>query len=250
MFPVPSFFPDVRMNFAEHIMAGKPRSDIAMYACTEGAHDLRSYTWGELQDSVERIADALLAAGIEKGDRVGAIISHCAEAIMTCLAVLSIGAVWTTSSPDMGLKGIMDRLLQIQPKIVFFESSVAYNGKTRDLAPKFMECIKQLETLETFQFAVFIQRQLPVSVENKSQVRLWPDFLACGTGRELTFAQLPFNHPGFIVYSSGTVSTGTHDTPIRSPELTFRESRLEHQSVLCTAPAYVPCFFRIPFLLS
>jgi acetoacetyl-CoA synthetase len=219
MFPAPQFFPDVRMNFTEHILVGKPRSDVAMYACSEGAHDLRSYTWGEIQDGVARIADALLTAGIQKGDRVAAIISHCAEAIMTCLAVLSIGALWSTSSPDMGLKGIMDRLLQIQPKIVFFESSVVYNGKTRNLAPKFQECIKQLETLELFQFGVFIQRQLPISVEQHSHVRLWPDFLATATGRELAFAQLPFNHPGFIVYSSGTVSTDTQDSKIGSFEL-------------------------------
>lgn len=196
------------MNFSEHVLTGKNHSNIAMYACTEGGFDIRSYTWAEIWDGVERIADALRSEGIQQGDRVAAIISNCVEAIMTCLAVLSIGAIWSTSSPDMGLKGIMDRLVQIKPKIVILESSVMYNGKTRNLLPKYTECLKQLESLETFRFAVFIERQLRVraALAQHNNVRLWPHFLASGTGRPLTFEQLPFNHPGFIVYSSGTVS--------------------------------------------
>jgi acetoacetyl-CoA synthetase len=198
------------MNFSEHILSEKKgRIDIAMYACSEGGIDLRSYTWAEMWEGVERIADGLITAGIQQGDRVAAIISNCAEAVMACLAVLSIGAIWTTSAPDMGQKGIMDRLIQVQPRLVIFESSVKYNGKTRDLLPKYEECLKQLEKLETFQFAVFIERELrlPTSLQQHKHVRLWTDFLASGTGRKLTFKRLPFNHPGFIVYSSGTVST-------------------------------------------
>ncbi|KAL5320104.1 hypothetical protein ACEPPN_013166 [Leptodophora sp. 'Broadleaf-Isolate-01'] len=206
MFPTPQFFPDIRMNFAQHILEGKAQHEIAMHACFEGAHDLRSYTWGELWASVESTADALAAAGIQKGDRVAAIISHCFEAIVICLAALSIGAVWSTSSPDMGTKGIMDRLLQIQPKIVFFETSVVYNNKLRDLVPKYEDCLKQLRGTPSFKFAVFIPRRVVIASEPQSQIHLWEDFIGSGTGRKLSFAQLPFNHPGFIVYSSGTVS--------------------------------------------
>jgi acetoacetyl-CoA synthetase len=193
------------MNFAQHLLEGKCHDEVAMYACSEGAQDLRHYTWGELWSRVERMADALVATGVREGDNVAAIISHCAEAIITCLAVLSIGAVWSTSSPDMGIKGIMDRLQQIQPKIVFFETSVVYNGKLRDLIEKYKECVDQLREIPNFQGAVFIPRTITFISEPQSKIQCLDEFLTLGTGKQLSFVQLPFSHPGFIVYSSGTV---------------------------------------------
>lgn len=193
------------MNFAEHILQNKRGSDVAIFACGEGGSNLTKVTWSQLKAQTQAIADALIQLGVQAGDRVAAIISNCVETIVACLATLSIGAIWSTSSPDMGVAGIMDRLTQIRPKVVFFEASVVYNGKLRDLRVKAAECIGGLQALSEFKLAVIIQRDGSMVPQPSAVTKTWEQFVESGTGRELTFAQLPFSHPGFIVYSSGTV---------------------------------------------
>lgn len=207
MYPPPTFFPDVRMNFTEHIFEGKRGQDIALFACGEGGRDLRSVTWAELRHSVEAVSDALVARGVGTGDRVAAVISNCVEAIIICLATLAIGAIWSTSSPDMGTEGVFDRLVQIEPKVVFFETSVLYNGKLRDLNTKNHELITALRKVPEFQIGVILERdsRLASNLASEMDVQTWNMFLSTGTGRKLEFRRNAFDHPGFIVYSSGTV---------------------------------------------
>lgn len=204
MFPPPEFFPDVRMNFAQHLLEVESLNTNAIYVVPEGARTVRPITRQELREKVTVVADALRQAGVEKGDRVAAIISNCLETIVACLATLSIGALWSTSSPDMGVEGIMQRLEQIEPKIVFFESSVYYNGKLRSLTQKYEQCLARLRRGAHFKRAVLIIRDEAYSKERIDSTT-WDRFLTTARGRPLTFEQLPFSHPGFIVYSSGTV---------------------------------------------
>lgn len=223
MFPPPTFFPDVYMNFAEHLLEVPTTNPngVALYAVPEGGGECRSVSKHELREKVKLAAGALVQAGVRKGDRVAAVISNCVEAIVVCLATLSLGALWSTSSPDMGVEGIMQRLNQIEPTVVLFESSVRYNGRLRDLTEKYQDCFTRLRRrTRKFTLGIVIERELPyrpaaaaaaaaaVTGANKPvSTSTWDAFLATSTGRrELTFEQLPFNHPGFIVYSSGTVS--------------------------------------------
>jgi acetoacetyl-CoA synthetase len=207
MFPPPLFYPSIRLNFAENLLAGRNATDTAIYVCEEGGVNLRETSWGAIYSGVERIADALRSAGVTTGDRIGAVISNSAETLTLCLATLSIGALWSTMSPDMGVSGILDRLSQIRPKLVFAESSVLYNGKKRELMPGNRDWIAALSKTPDFQTAVIIPRS-DDSVPSDRATKLipWKEFLQSGRGRKLQFAQLPFNHPSFIVYSSGTVS--------------------------------------------
>jgi acetoacetyl-CoA synthetase len=206
MYPPLEFFPDVRMNFAEHLLDSETLNEVALYAVSEGCEVIRPVTKPELREMVKAVASAMAQAGVTVGDRVAAVISNCTEAIVACLAVLSLGALWSTSSPDMGVEGIMQRLNQIEPKIVLFESSVRYNGKRRPLLQKSEECLSRLRKTRNFELGVMIVREVPYPTKDKSNIVSWGDFVKGAPDRELTFVQLPFKQPGFIVYSSGTAS--------------------------------------------
>lgn len=205
MFPPPRFFPEIRANFTEHIFSSRLNEEIALYACGEGLSTVQTVTWEELLTRVERLADALRESGLMKGDRVAAVISNCVEAIILCLAVLSIGAIFSTCSPDMGATAITDRLKQIEPRYVFIESSVIYNGKPRPLMDKARACLKMFRTLPKFQEMIIIPRHGTKNETLSHGMISWIDLDNRVTGKPLTFEQLPFSHPGFIVYSSGTV---------------------------------------------
>jgi acetoacetyl-CoA synthetase len=222
------------MNFAEHLLFGTTRSpeEIIFHACSEGGANLRHVSWVELWASVEKMADAMISAGVRTGDRVAAIISNRPETITCCLAALSIGAIWSTSSPDMGTKGILDRMMQIRPKIVFAESSVVYNGKRRDLMAKHREWTQQMASTPDFLSTVLIVESADVQTDLGNDFVTWDAFVKRGvTGRKLQFQQLPFHHPGFIVFSSGTVGGIRTLLPSRCVD---RFRRQDHPSVSST----------------
>lgn len=207
MFPPQRFFPGVNLNFTQHIFEKMTSwDDIAIYACSEGLASTQKLTWRELHLHVKILADAMRHSGLQKGDRVAAVISNCLEAIIAALAVLSVGAIWSTSSPDMGVSGILDRLRQIEPKFTIIESSVIYNGQRRPLMDKARTCLEDLVKLPHFQELIIIPRgnDAIITVLSPGMVT-WDRFNVRATGRELVFAQSPFSHAGFIVYSSGTV---------------------------------------------
>lgn len=231
MFPPPRFFPDITVNFTEHILQGKPHSEVALYACAEGLTKIEPVTWGQLYRMVETCADAMRGCGVKKGDRVAAVITNCVEAIVACLAALSIGAIFSTSSPDMGATGIMDRLQQIQPRLVIVESAVTYNAKRRELITKFESCLAELVAVPNFQSMLVIDRDGSRPGRLPTGMIWWEHFNENATRRPLVYEQLPFDHIGFIVYSSGTVRLMHHKFR-RYIELTLH--RQELQSVLLT----------------
>jgi acetoacetyl-CoA synthetase len=206
MFPSPKFFPGSLMNFAENVFRGRDPSRTAIIEATEGSLETISITWGELQTQVEKLADALRASGVQKGDRVAAVIATTGLAISLCLATLSIGAIWSSISPDFGTKGILDRLLQIDAKLIFTDISVVYNGKNRDLADTISEWGKVASGGSSLKNVVLNTPHPAISSKILKAIDL-SAFLSRGIGRKLQFEQVPFSHPGFIFYSSGTVQS-------------------------------------------
>ncbi|KAJ4422243.1 hypothetical protein N0V82_003103, partial [Gnomoniopsis sp. IMI 355080] len=209
----------LQMNLAENIFAKYSSEDIILYVASEGAANVRNVTWKELRSQVARVASAMVSRGVDVGDRIAAVISNRLETIVTCLAALSLGAIWSSSSPDMGVDGILSRLRQIRPKMVFCENRVVYNGKLRYLLNKHRIWAKVLmqETAELEAVVVVGDmeedlgmegdkfRSISEEVESQAKLMPWNEFLSKGVrDRKLQFRQLPFNHPGFIVYSSGT----------------------------------------------
>ncbi len=157
-----------------------------------------------LNRRVERVADAMRSTGIGMGDRVAALIANTEQAITFCLAALSIGAIWSSISPEFGAQGILDRLIQVKPKLLFANTSVIYNGKFRNLMPTIIDIAKVLIKDASLVNIIFTSNQ-PATATVPKGINL-NSFLSRGTGRKLFFEQVPFNQPAFILYSSGTVS--------------------------------------------
>lgn len=209
MYPPPPFFPGVKMNLAENIFANYRAEHVILHVASEGAEDLRDVTWEELRGKVARISGAMASCGVKVGDRIAAVMSNRLETIVACLAALSLGAIWSTSSPEMGVDAILSRLTQIRPKLVFCERQVVYNGRLRQLLSKHRAWSKILAQETTELEAVVVAGGFGdvASEPTESPVKLiaWDEFLEQGaSNRRLEFRQLPFNHPGFIVWSSGT----------------------------------------------
>jgi acetoacetyl-CoA synthetase len=192
------------LNFAGSLLSNRDPNAVAILEVQEGSLDATEITWEMLNRRVERVADAMRSTGIEKGDRVAALIANTEQAITFCLAALSIGAIWSSISPDFGPQGILDRLVQVKPKLLFANTSVIYNGKVRNLMPTIINIAKVLTKDDSLASIIFASNQ-PATVTIPKGINLMT-FLSRGTGRKLSFEQLPFNHPAFILYSSGTVS--------------------------------------------
>ncbi|ORZ01228.1 acetoacetate-CoA ligase [Syncephalastrum racemosum] len=201
---IPKWFMDARLNFAENLLWCRSTEKIALVATGEG-HPRRKITYAELYDTVNRLATAMRACGIQKGDRVAAYIPNCAEAIVAMLAATSIGAIWSSTSPDFGTTGVLDRFTQIKPKILFSVNAVIYNGKKLDHTAKLEQVVEGLPSLERVVVVPFVS-DMPNGRPIRNSV-IWDDFLDSAkhqVPKDIIFEQLPFDHPGFIMFSSGT----------------------------------------------
>lgn len=165
-------------------------------------------TFADLRERVRRCAAALRRAGIRVGDRVVGYIANCAEAVVAMLAATSIGAIWSSTSPDFGVKGVLERFTQIEPRIIFSVNAVLYNGKVFDHLEKLREVVSGLSTVER----VVVVPVVPSHTMDLSSIpngMSMSDFELSGRCSDggyppLEFEQLPFDHPGFILFSSGT----------------------------------------------
>lgn len=213
---VPSWFRGVRLNLAENILytrapdgrestIGKEDKKVAVTEVREGATEIRHVTWGELRKGVGRLASAMRVKGISRGDRVAAVASNCVDTLMVFLATTSLGALFTSSSTDMGVKGIMDRLLQVQPKILFMDDAAIYNGKQVDLRGKMKEIVQELSGVDSFTGIVVQARYgtvLDLAEIPRSQT--FEQFQSCCETENLRFAQMDFGDPVALGFSSGT----------------------------------------------
>ena len=143
--PGAQFFPDARLNFAENLLTRRGDNEALVFWAEDKVK--RRMTWRELYDGVSRLSQAMRAMGIEKGDRIAGFVPNMPETIMAMLATASIGAIWTSCSPDFGIKGVLDRFGQTEPKILFTADGYYYNGKSHDSLNRVKEIVAELPSV-------------------------------------------------------------------------------------------------------
>jgi len=196
----PRWFPGARLNFAEHLLRRRDTHP-AIVSWTERGRE-RVLTHAELAREVARAAAALRAAGVGEGDCVAGWLPNIAEAVITMLAASAIGAVWSSCSPDFGSDGVLDRFGQIEPTVLIVADSYVYAGKQIDVMPRVREIVSRLPSLrETW---VISRGDHAADLEGLRNTKHWDHALAAHHEALLEFVRLPFDHPLYILYSSGT----------------------------------------------
>ncbi len=196
--PGAKWFSGARLNFAENLLQHRGEKAALIFRGENGAD--RRLSRNELYHEVKRIADGLKAQGLVKGDRVAAFMPNIPETIIAMLAAASIGAIWSSSSPDFGIKGVLNRFSQIEPKVVFSADGYFYNGKQFDSQEKLKGILEHLPSVEKVVLINFTGKR---DVSGIEKAIAWEDF-GNPEADLLTFEQLPFDHPLYIMYSSGT----------------------------------------------
>ena len=194
--PGARFFPDAKLNYAENLL--RRRDDqIAIISRDEQGRE-RSLTYCDLADEVSKWQQQLRAWGVRKGDRVAAYMPNIPETIIACLATASLGAVWSSASPDFGVQGLIDRFGQIEPKIFITVDGYFYGGKTIDCLEKVRAVVPHLSSLKKIIVVPFTSPQPSLEGMDATLCSAFPP------GGQLTFERVDFNHPLFIMFSSGT----------------------------------------------
>jgi len=218
---VPRWFDGVRLNFAENVLffaaAGKPGArmtaggkedgKVAVTEVREGGTEVRHVSWGELRARVGLFENAMKARGVRRGDRVAVVASNSLDTLCVFLAVTALGGLFSSSSTDMGTKGILDRLTQIKPVWVFVDDWAVYNGKTVDLRPKIKDIVNGMKDVQELKGVVAQPRwqSRPEDVSGVPRTIALAEFLDAANGKtDLTFERVEFRDPFLIVYSSGT----------------------------------------------
>ncbi len=199
--PGARWFPDVALNYAEHAFAGKDDGEVAILHASE-LRELDELTWGELRAQVAAVAAALRGLGVGPGDRVVAYLPNIPEAIVAFLAAASIGAVWSSCSPDFGPASVVDRFAQIEPKVLFAVDGYRYGGKDFDRRDTVARLQAEMPSLERTVVLPYLDPDPDLSPLRDTTT--WAELLADGEGAELAFERVPFDHPLWVLYSSGT----------------------------------------------
>nr|XP_044631985.1 acetoacetyl-CoA synthetase isoform X2 [Equus asinus] len=226
---VPEWFKGSRLNYAENLLRHRENDRVALYVAREGREDIVKVTFQELRQQVALYAAAMRKMGVRKGDRVVGYLPNSAHAVEAMLAAASIGAIWSSTSPDFGVNGVLDRFSQIQPKLIFSVEAVVYNGKEHGHMDKLQQVVKGLPDLKKVVVIPYITSREKIDISKIPNSVFLDDFLATGTGEQppqLEFEQLPFSHPLFIMFSSGT--TGAPKCMVHSAGGTLLQHLKEH----------------------
>jgi acetoacetyl-CoA synthetase len=199
--PGAEWFAGTRLNYAEHVFAGKDDTETAILHASE-LRELEELSWDELRAQVGALSTALRDLGIEPGDRVVAYLPNIPEAIVAFLAAASIGAVWSSCSPDFGAASVVDRFAQIEPKVLFAVDGYRYGGKDFDRRGVLAELQAAMPSLERTVVLPYLDPEADLS--GLGDATTWDELLAAGAGTEPSFERVPFDHPLWVLYSSGT----------------------------------------------
>lgn len=224
---IPVWFEGLTLNYAEQVLkhATEDANQIAIISCGEKVAT-RKCTYAELKEKVSCMAAALKATGVSKGDRVATYMPNCQETCVVMLATTSVGAIFTSTSPDFGVEGVLNRFSQTSPKVLFTVNGIAYNNKIYSHIDKVQKVVAGLKTLEKVVIFDYISTDMGVSETDVLSLPTcnlkaihpkaisWSQFLATGIAEvdkdnphDLRYELVPFNHPLFIMYSSGTTGT-------------------------------------------
>ena len=198
--PGARWFPEGRLNFAENCLRLRGAEDAIVFWSEDKVR--RRLSRDELYAQVSRTAQALRAAGVKEGDRVAGYLPNLPETIIGALAASAIGAIWSSYSPDFGVEGVVDRFGQIEPKVVFVADGYFYNGKAFDTLDKAAELRARIKGVERIVVVPYVNA--PSDLHAPAGAVTLDEFLGPFTAGEIEFARLPFSHPLYILYSSGT----------------------------------------------
>jgi acetoacetyl-CoA synthetase len=197
--PGARWFPEVTLNFAQNLL--RFRDDRIALLFRDETGGAREITYAELHEQVSRLQQALRAAGVGRGDRVAGFMPNIPETVVAMLAATSLGATWSSGSPDFGVSGVVDRFGQVAPKVLFTAASYAYGGKRFECLDKIAGVLEKVPSIERVVVVPYLDRPASLTL---SRATLLDDFVAAYAAKPVEFEPTPFDHPLYIMFSSGT----------------------------------------------
>jgi acetoacetyl-CoA synthetase len=233
-FPGAHWFPEARLNFAENLL--RHRDDQPALLFRSESAEQAQYSYRELYLAVAKTAAALRLAGVETGDRVAGFLPNLPEAVIAMLAATSIGAIWSSCSPDFGIDGVTERFGQIGPKVLFCAAAHPYGGKQHNDLDKVRGIVEAIESIETVVVVPYPDENPQIDgIRNAVVFGEFTDNVA----EQVEFERLPFDHPVYILYSSGTTGApkcmthGAGGTLLQHLKELVLHTNLRRQDRLC-----------------